>query len=208
MANTFRKIYKKTGNSGSASDYQLVGNVGVDGVELDLMKGATSDINGEIGLVPKPIAGQEDYLLRGNGVWTSVDTVLKESPFIGDTSISDIDDGTITGILNSMNEVRVNIFGSSNSSNFKGLYLRYMGGYFLFFIWCDSNNLAAQNKGFWTIDEYFRPTSAVSGTCIAFTPDGTQNVVGLNINTNGEMYHTSSTARSMIIGLIRYDQVR
>ena len=42
MANTFRKVYRKTGNSGSASDYQLVGNVGVDGVELDIMKGATS----------------------------------------------------------------------------------------------------------------------------------------------------------------------
>ena len=39
MANTFRKVYKKTGNSGSAADYQLVGNIGVNGVELDIMKG-------------------------------------------------------------------------------------------------------------------------------------------------------------------------
>ena len=54
MANTFRKIYKRTGSSGTAADYQLVGNVGVNGVELDIMKGATSSSSGEIGLVPKP----------------------------------------------------------------------------------------------------------------------------------------------------------
>ena len=47
MANTFRKVYKKTGNSGSASDYQLVGNVGVDGVELDIMQGATEEVEGD-----------------------------------------------------------------------------------------------------------------------------------------------------------------
>ena len=69
MANTFRKVYKKTGNSGSTSDYQLVGNIGVNGIELDIMKGATSGADGELGLVPKPIAGQEDYLLSGSGVW-------------------------------------------------------------------------------------------------------------------------------------------
>ena len=51
LANTFRKIYKKTGSSGTSSDYQLVGNIGVDGVELDIMKGATSGADGEIGLV-------------------------------------------------------------------------------------------------------------------------------------------------------------
>ena len=53
LANTFRKIYKKTGSSGTSSDYQLVGNVGVNGVELDIMQGASSSVDGEIGLVPK-----------------------------------------------------------------------------------------------------------------------------------------------------------
>ena len=67
MANTFRKIYKKTGSSGSSSDYTLVGNVGVNGVELDVMKGATLESNGEIGLVPKPPKiTDEDEL---NGGW-------------------------------------------------------------------------------------------------------------------------------------------
>ena len=69
MANTFRKIYKKTGNSGSASDYQLVGNVGVDGVELDIMKGATSSADGEIGLVPKPTSSDIKMVLKSDGTW-------------------------------------------------------------------------------------------------------------------------------------------
>ena len=57
MANTFRKIYKKTGNSGSSSDYQLVGNIGVGGVELDIMQGTSADADSEICLVPKPVMG-------------------------------------------------------------------------------------------------------------------------------------------------------
>ena len=76
MANTFRKIYKKTGNSGSASDYQLVGNIGVGGVELDLMKGATSSADGELGLVPKPTKGQENFILTGNGSFKDITDVL------------------------------------------------------------------------------------------------------------------------------------
>ena len=79
MTNTFRKIYKKTGNSGSSGDYQLVGNVGVNGVELDIMKGASSSSNGEIGLVPKPTSGQENYILTGDGLWKNIDTLLSSS---------------------------------------------------------------------------------------------------------------------------------
>ena len=84
MANTFRKIYKKTGNSGSSGDYQLVGNVGVNGVELDIMKGASSSSNGEIGLVPKPTSGQENYILTGDGLWKNIDTLLSSSNKIDD----------------------------------------------------------------------------------------------------------------------------
>ena len=79
MANTFRKVYKKTGNSGTSSDYQLVGNIGVNGIELDIMKGATSSVDGQIGLVPKPTKGQENYLLQGNSVWVSPDSVINNS---------------------------------------------------------------------------------------------------------------------------------
>ena len=72
MANTFRKIYKKTGNSGSTSDYQLVGNVGVNGVELDIMKGASSSADGEIGLVPKPSKDDYNFFLKANGIWDCI----------------------------------------------------------------------------------------------------------------------------------------
>ena len=82
MANTFRKIYKKTGNSGNDSDYQLVGNVGVDGVELDIMKGATSSSAGEIGLVPKPTAGQENYVLGGDGTFKTIKSILSSDGLI------------------------------------------------------------------------------------------------------------------------------
>ena len=80
MANTFRKVYKKTGNSGSSSDYQLVGNIGVNGVELDIMKGASASANGELGLVPKPTKGQENYVLTGNGKFTKISTASAVVP--------------------------------------------------------------------------------------------------------------------------------
>ena len=72
MANTFRKIYKKTGNNGNDSDYQLIGNIGVNGVELDIMKGASSDSDGEIGLVPKPSNGKSNRFLSSDGTWKTV----------------------------------------------------------------------------------------------------------------------------------------
>ena len=90
MANTFRKIYKKTGSSGTSSDYQLVGNIGVDGVELDIMKGATSSSAGEIGLVPKPTAGQQNYVLTGNGTFKNINSILG-------TPIQIIDTGSVSG---------------------------------------------------------------------------------------------------------------
>ena len=79
MANTFRKVYKKTGNSGNDSDYQLIANVGVNGVDLDIMKGATSSVDGELGLVPKPLKGQENFILTGDGVWNQIDSILEKS---------------------------------------------------------------------------------------------------------------------------------
>ena len=72
MANTFRKIYKKTGSSGTSSDYTLIGNVGVNGVELDIMKGASSSAVGEIGLVPKPTKETVSMVLKSNGEWQSI----------------------------------------------------------------------------------------------------------------------------------------
>ena len=60
---------KKTGNSGSDADYELIANVGVNGIDLDIMKGATTKADGEIGLVPKPSAGTINRYLRCDGTW-------------------------------------------------------------------------------------------------------------------------------------------
>ena len=72
MANTFRKIYKKTGNSGNDADYELIANVGVNGVDLDIMKGASSSTDGELGLVPKPTKEKYKFFLRANGIWDCI----------------------------------------------------------------------------------------------------------------------------------------
>ena len=72
MANTFRKVYKKTGNNGNESDYQLIANVGVNGVDLDLMKGATTEADGELGLVPKPVSGKSNRYLSSDGTWKTI----------------------------------------------------------------------------------------------------------------------------------------
>ena len=97
MANTFRKVYKKTGNSGTSSDYQLVGNIGVNGVELDIMKGASASSNGEIGLVPKPVAGNFNRYLASDGTWktisycNSVDEAIPKSlPFNQHTRLTEL----------------------------------------------------------------------------------------------------------------------
>ena len=206
MANTFRKIYKKTGNSGSSSDYQLVGNVGVDGVELDIMKGASSSTDGEIGLIPKPIKGQDKYLLQGNGTWNSPENILKATSLIGNTDISDIGDGSVTGILDTLNNEKMTLYTSTSSSNFKGLYFLIQNRWHLFFVFtATSGEVAEQGQGFWQLAESYRPASDWTGTCIAFTKDGVQDVIGLNINSDGHIYHTSSTPRSTIIGLCVYD---
>ena len=97
MANTFRKIYKKTGSSGSSSDYTLVGNVGVNGVELDIMKGASSSADGEIGLVPKPTSGQQNYILTGRASFRSIDDILTDSDVLDSilNPVLIVDSGTI-----------------------------------------------------------------------------------------------------------------
>jgi hypothetical protein len=66
---TFKKIYKKVANNGDSNDYQEVGTVGVNGVNLDIMRGANSSSAGEIGLVPKPSAGDNNRYLRSDGTW-------------------------------------------------------------------------------------------------------------------------------------------
>ena len=69
---TFNKIYKKVANNGNDADYQVIGQVGVNGVPLDIMTGASSSADGEIGLVPKPMKGDQNKYLRADGTWQTL----------------------------------------------------------------------------------------------------------------------------------------
>ena len=71
MANTFKKVYRKVANTGAASDYTLVAEVGANGVTLERMTGATSAANGKMGLVPAPTSGNQNKFLRGDATWTT-----------------------------------------------------------------------------------------------------------------------------------------
>lgn len=41
-----------------------------------IMQGATDEIDGKEGLVPKPDAGKQDYILKGNGSWYNIQSDL------------------------------------------------------------------------------------------------------------------------------------
>ena len=51
---------------------------------LGLMQGATANTNGASGLVPQPMAGQQDLFLRGDGQWADPTTALSQT-------VSDLD---------------------------------------------------------------------------------------------------------------------
>ena len=77
MADIINKFYRKIANNGNDSDYELVGEIGVEGVPLNIMQGASSSVDGKIGLVPKPTKGNENSFLCGNGTWKSEDALIK-----------------------------------------------------------------------------------------------------------------------------------
>ena len=62
---TFNKIYKKVANNGNASDYALVGQVGVDGTPLAEYKYDGSSGVGTFGLVPSLNTNGDEYFLTG-----------------------------------------------------------------------------------------------------------------------------------------------
>lgn len=62
-----------------------------DAFEIEPMVGATEDTDGLSGLVPVPLAGENNKFLRGDGTWVSVDTQL---PIINSAAITSLN-GTI-----------------------------------------------------------------------------------------------------------------
>lgn len=62
-----------------------------DAFEIEPMVGATEESDGLSGLVPVPLAGENNKFLRGDGTWVSVDTQL---PIINSAAITSLN-GTI-----------------------------------------------------------------------------------------------------------------
>lgn len=74
MANTFRKLQKRIENEDGSCTYIPLSYVGIGDVPLDIMKGASSSSDGEIGLIPKPNKGDENKVLKGDGTWSPLES--------------------------------------------------------------------------------------------------------------------------------------
>jgi len=72
MANTFRKLQKRIENKDGSYTYEPISYIGVNDVPLDVMRGASSSADGEIGLVPKPTKGNQNKFLSASGEWLSI----------------------------------------------------------------------------------------------------------------------------------------
>ena len=82
MSTVINKFYRKIANNGNDGDYELVGTIGVNGIELGVMQGATGDSAGQQGLVPAPAAGYQNRILTGDATWKTVNTLLSNSGMI------------------------------------------------------------------------------------------------------------------------------
>ena len=114
MANTFRKLQKRIENNDGSYTYVPLSYVGIDNIPLDIMKGATSSSDGVIGLVPKPIQGQENYYLYGNGQWSTLNSSSSSSAGLMSTE----DKKKLDGIENGAN----NYVHPKTTSYESGLY--------------------------------------------------------------------------------------
>ncbi len=107
---TFNKIYKKVANNGDSNDYQVVGQVGVTGVPLDIMKGASSTSDGIIGLVPKPTKGNQNKYLRADGTWQTPPDTNTTYPLVSTTN---------NGLMSKEDKSRINTLMSEYEYKFK-----------------------------------------------------------------------------------------
>lgn len=69
MPATFRRLNRKVIDENGEEKFELLATVGVDDTELDIMKGATVDVDGVFGLVPTPPKGELNRYLRVDGAW-------------------------------------------------------------------------------------------------------------------------------------------
>ena len=82
MADIINKFYRKIANNGNDSDYELIGTIGVNGIELAVLRGCSASTNGQQGLVPAPASGYQNRILTGDATWKTVNTLLSNSGMI------------------------------------------------------------------------------------------------------------------------------
>lgn len=82
MADIINKFYRKIANNGNDSGYGLVGTIGVNGIELDILQGCTESTNGQQGLVPAPSAGYQNRILTGDATWKTINNLISGSGMI------------------------------------------------------------------------------------------------------------------------------
>ena len=82
MADIINKFYRKIVNNGNDNDYELVGTIGVNGIELAVLQGCSADASGQQGLVPAPAAGYQNRILTGDAAWKTINTLLSNSGLI------------------------------------------------------------------------------------------------------------------------------
>ena len=76
------KFYRKIANNGNDGDYELVGTIGVNGIELAVLQGCSASANGQQGLVPAPASGYQNRILTGDATLKTVNTLLSNSGMI------------------------------------------------------------------------------------------------------------------------------
>lgn len=70
----------------------------VIGLMIDIFVGASQEEDGHSGLVPAPLAGQEDFFLKGDGTWAKIDALiskLEHTLTIGDKTFDGSEDISI-----------------------------------------------------------------------------------------------------------------
>ena len=82
MADIINKFYRKIANNGNDNDYELVGTIGVNGIELAVLQGCSTSANGQQGLVPAPASGYQNRILTGDATWKTINTLLSNSGMI------------------------------------------------------------------------------------------------------------------------------
>ena len=122
MPATFRRLNRKVIDENGEEKFELLATVGVDDTELDIMKGATVDVDGVFGLVPTPPKGELNRYLRVDGTWAEPAGDLPSagsgsSGLMTPDQVKDLQEcvTNITNLTNSLTQTNKNVTNLSNT---------------------------------------------------------------------------------------------